>query len=501
MPKSLPRPFEEGHGAPQRPLVDTRRFLLATRETGYRSTTAALAELVDNSLQAGARRIRVFVDTHDCEEVHRIAVLDNGGGMSCAELDEALQFGGSLRFGDRSGLGRFGMGLPNSSVSQARRLDVYSWTRPGDVRHASLDIDEVLAGGVPGRAGGVTPLPEWLCEDVGPHGTLVVWSRCDRLADQGVGHLAASMRTELGRVYRYSLWEGVVITVNGATVSPMDPLFLKTTSGGPRARAFGRPLRYEVRVPTTGEPSVVRVRFSELPVSEWKDRPAGERRASGIVRGAGVSVVRAGREIDYGWHLMGDKRRENYDDWWRCEIAFEPVLDELFGVTHSKQGIRPNPDLVALLAGDLESAARTLNRRVRDAFAATSTDLVGARAGRAERKATRRERTLPQGEFVPGHRRDGGVRSWRIVARELPTGDFFRVEHADGERVLVLNRLHPFYQSVYHPLAVDDQRRFALECLLLSAARAFDTGSSVSESEVLSALRADWSDALAAYLT
>ncbi len=28
------------------------------------------------------------------------------------------------------------------------------------------------------------------------------------------------------------------------------------------------------------------------------------------------------RESDYGWFFMGPKRKENYDDWWRCEVAF-----------------------------------------------------------------------------------------------------------------------------------------------------------------------------------
>ncbi len=61
--------------------------------------------------------------------------------------------------------------------------------------------------------------------------------------------------------------------------------------------------------------------------------------------------MRAGREIDRGWYFMGGKRKENYDDWWRCEISFDPSLDELFGVTHSKQEIRPTEALTSILLG------------------------------------------------------------------------------------------------------------------------------------------------------
>jgi hypothetical protein len=40
-----------------------------------------------------------------------------------------------------------------------------------------------------------------------------------------------------------------------------------------------------------------------------------EKSSLGISKRAGVSILRGGREIDYGWHFMGSKRKENYDDW------------------------------------------------------------------------------------------------------------------------------------------------------------------------------------------
>ena len=46
---------------------------------------------------------------------------------------------------------------------------------------------------------------------------------------------------------------------------------------------------------------------------------------------------------------MGRKHRENYDDWWRCEVQFDAVLDEVFGISHTKQQIRPHPQLVEAL--------------------------------------------------------------------------------------------------------------------------------------------------------
>src|SRR5438270_13371090 len=106
-------------GSP-RLLVADQRFIIATRDAGYRSLANAVAELVDNAVQANATRVRVFVrDTEEQTDSDvAIAVLDNGHGMDRETLWTALQFGGTERFGDRRGLGRFGWGLPNGSVSQ-----------------------------------------------------------------------------------------------------------------------------------------------------------------------------------------------------------------------------------------------------------------------------------------------------------------------------------------------------------------------------------------------
>src|SRR6266852_3180356 len=110
-------------------IVCDENFVLATRDAGYRSLASAIAELLDNSIQAGAKCIRIFLSGED-DRCTQIAVLDDGSGMNAEGLQRALQFGGTSRFNDRSGYGRFGMGLPNSSFSQARRVEVYTWQSP-----------------------------------------------------------------------------------------------------------------------------------------------------------------------------------------------------------------------------------------------------------------------------------------------------------------------------------------------------------------------------------
>jgi hypothetical protein len=113
-----------------------------------------------------------------------------------------------------------------------------------------------------------------------------------------------------------------------------------------------------------------------------------------------TSVIRAGREIDYGWFFLDGKRRENYDDWWRCEIRFDPALDEAFGITHTKQQIHPKDYLTEVLAPDLENVAKALNGRVRLRSADQTAEV--------ERLASERDQLLaplPTGRTPPQWRR------------------------------------------------------------------------------------------------
>lgn len=517
------------------PLVADRHFILATRDTGYRSTPAAVSELIDNALQAGAGTVHVLV-REDRRDLHTpgvssrrvsLAVLDDGLGMNAAVLRRALQFGGSERFNDRSGLGRFGMGLPNSSVSQSRRLELYSWRNGERPLYSYLDVREIARGTmceIPRPRPCL--LPEWVrasIESTGhavpTSGTLVLWPECDRLPYRKASTIRAKLYAALGRTYRYPLRKSVRLMVDGHLVEPVDPLMewgsIAETYGV--ATQYGDELSYEFKVPgAPSQTSVVRVRFTALPVHRFARLPVEVRRELGIIGGGGVSIVRAGREVDFGWHLMGGKRRENYDDWWRCEVHFEPELDEYFGVTHSKQGITPHPILQDALSADLEQIARALNVRIRNEFLHLGAngvvrtidereprsvpDILSAFADAAPRVAQEQERFLPP----PDHR----IRRFRIAHASLNTARFFVAKLERGELVLTLNSEHPLCKSVSR---LDANSRGLFDIVLLAAARAevvVRTGENTplrsnvdGGVDVLEHFLETWSDTLAAYLS
>ena len=470
-------------------LVDARNLLLAIRETGYRSFAHTLAELIDNSVQANASEVSIEITGVNGG---RIVVLDNGDGMTADVLRFALQLGGSTRFNDRSGMGRFGMGLPTSSLSIARRVDVFSWQSKGFVQHVFLDIDG-LQQMKRARLGEPSIITRQEFLPSTQHGTAVVLARCDRSDKLDDPSILEQTRLELSRIFRYMLDRTLELRLNGIVVNPFDPLFLSDSELGTTAAQYGPTLEYHL--PTGGGDATIKVRFAELPVGVWREKSNSDKQRLGISRGAGVSVVRAEREIAYGWYFLGTKRRENYDDWWRCEIRFDPALDEYFGVNHTKQQISPRPDLDKLLTPDLENIARVLNARVRQAFVRTAKQPVSAPA----RTASTNDRYLPSLATVevPSSRGLG----YRIqVDAKMEENTFYRVELVGSEVVVHLNGNHPM-SPLYLEAKQRDGHQFRLsEFLILAAARAELSASNNRSRWWFRRFRSGWSDALAAFL-
>lgn len=445
-------------------LLVSSNFIRAVRESGYVSLSTALAELIDNSLQAAATEVAVTITRPTAGGLPEIRVEDNGEGMSLSQLQACLRFGGSSRFDERQSFGRFGMGLPAASLSQARRVEVTSWQNGQTANQVSLDVDAIATG---------TPVDLRARPQPGAttgSGCLVSWRHCDRIEYKRLAWLERAMRRDLGRMYRHFLTNGdLALTINGTRVDPVDPLLLTTKVEGHSAHLAFEPLRYELAA-ASGETAFVTVRFAMLPVHHWHHMDNVTKRRIGIVGGAGVSILRAGREIASGWHLMGGKRKENYDDWWRCEIAFDPILDEHFGITINKQGIRSSQVLKEALEPDLESIARLLNSRVRQAFeeakfqAATETSCRIAEAADVDLPVIR---TAGKGSRAL---------SYRIRSEQLPPETMFTSALKQRMLDVILNIDHPAFAALYRPLqTLDDESarelRTALELFLLSFAR------------------------------
>ena len=197
-------------------IIDAGIALEAIKKSGYRSTATAIGELIDNSIQANARDIDIIVinkmiqnGNRRTNNVHKIAVLDNGEGMSLDVLGSCLKLGFGTRKNATEGLGKFGFGLKGSSVSQANIVKVFSWTSKNEVYMIELNLIKIVEQNLQFFDPPIkTDLPKEITsnffEQIGDSGTLVVWENLE-LRFKRSDTLSARLNEELCRIYRHFL--------------------------------------------------------------------------------------------------------------------------------------------------------------------------------------------------------------------------------------------------------------------------------------------------------
>jgi hypothetical protein len=489
-------------------LVNVSNFIVATRDSGYKGTASALAEIIDNSIESGATKIHIHIrgNQRKTDDEYELSIVDNGSGMTDHELGLALQFGGSTRFNSRSQLGRYGMGLPNSSLSQCKRVEVITWKNKQAVFRNHLDVEEI----VDSNTNFLNPV--FREENFSPStksGTVVTWKKCDRLSYRYLKSLIKHIHFELGRIFRYAIWRGVEIKLDSETVIPFDPLFVGNGSNMVGGVEYGQELLYKVKVPHSNALSPVRVRFIELPVHDWATLSNEEKKKRLIIKNAGVSILRAEREIDYGWFFMGEKRKENYDDWWRCEISFQPDLDEVFGVTHTKQEIKETEYMAGILIADLEQTARALNNRVRLKFIELKQNHPSTYTKNQLERTDIYQPAIKGFKKITGKRKDSpGAKglAYQIIAKELSSDVFFDVAQDQNNIVLTINTSHVFYDKVFkalHEKRITSSIEFIkiMEFIMFAAGRSELTFANTKTMEVMNNFKKEWSSQLKTFIS
>ncbi|HEX6947168.1 MAG TPA: ATP-binding protein [Acidimicrobiia bacterium] len=511
-------------------LVDERMLAESMRSVRYQSEANAIADLIDNSIEAGASAIHIVYNT-DGDKIVEIAVIDDGSGILPEFLPIATKWGGSSNEGRRNIFGRFGFGLPSSSVNRGRAYEVHSRTSPDHPFQAvSIDLDNLVAkdGIVHLPDVKERPLPAWVTEyvtgndDEGrarfPNGidgvrTVVIWRKMDRLVWPNRQQSTARLREHFG--ITYASWLDVVeIAVNGKKVEPVDVLF--TTPGYRWYDIDGFPKAEPqsdivfTAKDRDGREHPIRVRMSLLLVDAYEATVPPEGKGNHIrIRTRirtdynGIFVTRNGRFIELA---KPDVIAWNpYARQVGLAIDFPPQLDELFGVTPDKQSISLSDPLLHMLEDHgVIRAFRHLTRVVADersrrkaerdallrdensvrpsevAIAKVIERDVRSRPGgdealkEAEKNLRRKIKELAaasgvdEAEIKKAQERLHKSRPYRVeFVHELDQDPFYTPYMEGTQVVLRVNTAHPWYREVYSALeAHQAEVRSGLELLL-----------------------------------
>jgi hypothetical protein len=332
-------------------LPSAYRLMESLRDIGY-DLPSAVADLVDNSIDAGARNVEVTLEAAGPASWIRIA--DDGLGMTARQIDEAMRYGTSRGYED-SDLGHFGLGLKTGSLSQCRcltvasrrtpegRLEVRRWDLDAVAQTDSWDLERPRARDIPEHL--KDPLRR-------TRGTVVFWEKLDRVlafrnpsgshAKRALESMISEVSDHLGMVFHRFItgeWAGgevtVNLTVNGKTVEPWDPF----ARSEPKTRALAQQ-KIDLPLPSGGIAEMVVEPFV-LPAQTQFSSGAAHVRAAGPKRWnrqQGFYIYRRERLIQSGgWNRL--RTVDEHAKLARIAVDLPIGREDLFNINVAKRSL------------------------------------------------------------------------------------------------------------------------------------------------------------------
>jgi len=370
------------------------------RDIGY-ELPAAIADLIDNSIDADATQVDVDVVFEG--EDSWIRTADNGTGMPTSRMNEAMRYGTDRDY-DEADLGKFGLGLKTASLSQCRRLTVATRTNPRrrQIEIRRWDLDQVMdedrwqllrLGTSEVRPEVVEPLQE-------ATGTVVMWEQLDRVldyklpsgraAETGLGAICRDIEAHLAMVFHRFLAQQarralpLSITVQGNPIEAWDP-FARSESATQKLDRQTIALRHEGRTHTIRiQPYILpnQVQFSTTRAWELTSGPKKWNRQQGFY------IYRGGRMIQSGgWNRL--RTPDEHTKLARIAVDIPRAADHAFGINVSKMRVLIPAEVRAELKAIASAVANRGQAAYRqsgnggggDAGQTSLADMSGARGG------------------------------------------------------------------------------------------------------------------------
>lgn len=367
-------------------IPSAKRLIKSLRDMGY-DFSQAVADVVDNSIEAGATHVAIDVEFDGDNSWVRIA--DNGKGMKPDQLREAMRYGAERDYNDDD-LGKFGLGLKTASMSQCQCLSVASRWNPSraDIAAYSWNLEHIERTNrweiLPLERNRLGPAIRQPLKDT--IGTVVLWERLDRIlgyrhpygeiARKRLSQTCRDIELHLGMVFHKFLTGEVrgkrlKLLLNGNEIKPWDP-FCRTQPKTKKLQSVTIPVQHEgVSGNVVFEPFV-------LPHQDDFDPPDAFRLASGPAnwnQQQGFYIYRAGRMIQSGgWSNL--RVADEHTKLARVAVSFSPVLDEAFKINVAKMRVQM-PALIRDAVREATGPVVKLAREVYDRKTARPPNLLG----------------------------------------------------------------------------------------------------------------------------
>jgi len=343
-------------------LPKASSLIESLRDIGY-SFESAIADIIDNSITANAKNIKIYFDFHS--QNLTLAIIDDGFGMTEQELIEAMRTGSKnpLDLRSENDLGRFGLGLKTASFSQCRKLTVVSSQYNHKVS-AKWDLDfvaktedwslQILDDNEISNIYKISSMQE--------SGTLILWEETDRIIDNTVTSLTEDIVYEkidlvqkhLELVFHRYLKgkDKINIFINDEQLKPFDPFHTKHPSTQDLTEEIIAIDNAKIII----KPYIL-PHYTKISVQEY-DYYAGE---GGYLQNQGFYVYRNKRLLVSGTWFRLIAQSEMYK-LARIQIDLPNSLDDLWKIDVKKSNASPPSIIRQRLKKIIEKIAGTSTR-------------------------------------------------------------------------------------------------------------------------------------------
>jgi hypothetical protein len=479
------------------------RITESLRDTGY-DFNVAIADIVDNSIDAGAKNVDITF-AFDLENNVVISLVDDGSGMNKDGLADALRYGAADK-PDTTRLGKFGLGLKTASTSFCRRIELTSRFEPsGEVTTAVFDLDTVAE-----RNEWVTARRFASAEEIADldriaksgTGTVVRWRKIDRILEnykvrdgeprkKALGNLQKDLTLWLGTVFQRFIDDtfedvpNVAISINGVPIKPWDPFCVDIVEP-----LYDKEL--ELEDSEGNSLGFLGIKCYVLPRKE--DFPSPERQAEARIlnKTQGVYIYRENRLI-HGPDWLGLYSMEPHFNLARVRLDFTESLDLALKVDIKKSRIVLDPSLseelksqfffhTRNLAEERRRSAERDRKKTNPHTAASNT--ISSKIGTLVIPKIGEVAADSSAAVVDSNIGEPKRVSLRIVVAEQPgevhietandlrDGVLWVPSVIGGNNGVTLNASHDFYQKAYLPHIGNSNIIQALDFLIWAVAQA-----------------------------
>ncbi len=320
------------------------------RNSGY-DNVPAIEDLMDNSIDANAKNIWVFIDNLD-----KIIIADDGIGMSYDVLRDALRLGGRKDHNKDKDLGKYGFGLITGSISLGSKFSIITKNN-GHFHTAIVDCEEIYkANDFIATVRESSELEKLSFDErtnYAESGTVLIIDNCDKIQYGFVDSLVKELKNSIKRVYRDFMRDGKrKIFINGIQLQVDDPLMLSNP-------------QTQVRLDKTvdisldnGDIEKLHIIAVTVPV-ELNVRNIDKKTN---LKTQGFYMLRNNREIAAAVEIPEVFKKHNDYNLFRIELQFTSGLDDEMNVNFSKHDVTPSSRIVNILNNELADIAH----KVRD---------------------------------------------------------------------------------------------------------------------------------------